>query len=240
MADVRTAAGASLAWRRDFLSGARDILPIVISTVPFAIVYGALAAKEGLTLAESVGMSGLVYAGAAQFVALQLWAHPLPFWTVLLSVFAVNLRHVLYSAALGRKTPHWTPLERYVGFAFLTDPTFALAELKGGAQLNPGYYFGLSLPLYANWIFASAIGAMFGDLIGDPQRLGLDFIVTAYFIHLLAGFRKRPQALPVILVSAASSLGVYLAVGTPWHIGAGAVGGMALAALRVPHPAEPT
>ena len=217
-------------WWTSFLRGARDIAPVMASTVPFAIIYGALAAKQGLSLAESVGMSGLVYAGAAQFVALQLWAHPLPFWAVLLAVLAVNLRHVLYSAALGRKMTHWSSAERSIGFAFLTDPTFALAELKGGARLDAGYYFGLSLPLYGNWVVMSAVGAVFGNWIGDPAIYGLDFIVTAYFIPLVASFRTRNRAWLVIATSAAASLGVYVIAGTPWHIGAGALAGMIVAA----------
>lgn len=219
-----------LAIKADFVQGARDIAPIMISTVPFGIVYGALAAQSGLSLTENVLMSGLTYAGASQFVALEFWAHPLPFWTILFAVLAVNLRHILYSAALGRRMTHWPAAARYAGFAFLTDPTFALAELKGGSRLNAAYYFGLSLPLYVNWVASTALGALFGNLIGDPARFGLDFVVTAYFIYLVAGFRKRPNAIAVILASAAGALLVYLTAGSPWHIGAGAITGMGVAA----------
>ena len=117
-----------------FMQGLRDIAPVMLATVPFGMVFGALATKEGLSLEEGLLMSGLVYAGASQFVALEFWADPLPFWTILLSVLAVNLRHVLYSAALGRKMGHWPPGARYAGFALLVDPTFAIAELKGGRR----------------------------------------------------------------------------------------------------------
>ena len=55
----------------------------MLATVPFGMVYGALAAKDGLTLTENLAMSGLVFAGASQFVALEFWTHPLPFWTIL-------------------------------------------------------------------------------------------------------------------------------------------------------------
>ena len=218
-------------FRSSFAEGVRDIAPVLVSTVPFGIVYGALAAQAGLSLTENVLMSGLTYAGASQFVALELWADPLPFWTILAAVFAVNLRHVLYSAALGRKMTAWSPLTRAAGFAFLTDPTFALAELRGGPRLSAAYYFGLSLPLYVNWVLFTAIGALFGNMIGEPQRFGLDFVVTAYFLYLVASFRKRPNAVPVIAISAAASMAVYLTAGSPWHIGAGAAAGMALAAV---------
>jgi len=216
--------------RSSFAEGVRDIAPLMLSTVPFGIVYGALAAQKGLSLTENVLMSALTYAGAAQFVAVEFWADPLPFWTIFLAVLAVNLRHMLYSAALGRRTAHWPPLTRYAGFAFLTDPTFALAELHGGARLSVAYYFGLSVPLYLNWLASTALGALFGNLIGDPQTFGLDFVVTAYFLYLVVGFRRRPNAVSVILASAAVSLAIYLTAGSPWHIGAGAAAGMIVAA----------
>ena len=217
--------------RAEFLRGARDILPIIAATIPFGLVYGALAVKEGLTFTENVLMSAAVYGGASQFVALEFWAAPLPFWTILLSALAVNLRHVLYSAALGRRMMHWSPLARYAGFAVLTDPTFALAELKGGARLSAPYYFGLGLPLYVNWVATTALGAVLGNLIGDPQAIGLDFVVTAYFIFLVMGFRERPNALPVIGASAAFAILAYVTVGPPWHFVAGAIAGMSVAAL---------
>ena len=145
-------------------------------------------------------------------------------------MLAVNLRHVLYSAAIGRRVQHWPPATRYAAFAFLTDPTFALAETRGGAVLSPAYYFGISLPLYLNWIVTTALGAIFGALIQNYEAYGIDFVVTAYFIFLIVGFRKRPNAMAVILASGAGSLIGHFAFGPPWHFAGGAVAGMATAA----------
>jgi 4-azaleucine resistance transporter AzlC len=215
--------------RAAFMAGFRDILPIIIATIPFGMVFGALAV-EHLSIVETMMMSGAVYGGASQFVAIDLWADPLPFWTILMSALAVNLRHVLYSAALGRGMTHWSPATRYVGFAFMTDPTFALAEAKG-PRLSPAYYFGLSLPLYVNWIATTVAGAALGNLIRNPQAIGLDFVVTAYFMFLIVGYRARPNALPVIAASATAALLAYITIGSPWHFATGALAGMAVAAL---------
>ena len=224
------AASGSARRRHDFLRGVRDIAPIIGATVPFGMVFGALAVNSGLGLGEGVLISAATFAGASQFVALELWAHPLPFWSIFFSVLAVNLRHVLYSAAIGRRVQHWPPATRYAAFAFLTDPTFALAETRGGAVLSPAYYFGISLPLYLNWIVTTALGAIFGALIQNYEAYGIDFVVTAYFIFLIVGFRKRPNAIAVILASGAGSLIGHFAFGPPWHFAGGAVAGMATAA----------
>jgi predicted branched-subunit amino acid permease len=175
-------------------------------------------------------LSALTFAGASQFAALEFWGYPLPFWTILFSVAAVNLRLLLYSAAIGGRMAHWPPLARYAGLGILTDPNFALAELQPG-RLSAAYYFGLSLPIYVNWIVTTAVGFVFGSLIARPETIGLDFVVAAYFIHLVMGFRARPNAGAVIAASALASLLAYLTAGPPWHIAGGALVGMAAAAL---------
>ncbi len=217
--------------RASFMEGVRDILPVMVATTPFGMVFGALAMKQGFSVFETLLMSGSVYGGASQFVALQMWTDPLPFWTILMSALAVNLRHVLYSASLGRRMMHWPATTRYAGFAFLTDPIFALAVSQGGPRLGAGYYFGLGLPLYVNWLVATAIGAILGNFIRRPEAIGLDFVVTAYFLVLILGFRKQPKALPVIAASAAAALAAWLLIGSPWHFAAGATAGMATAAI---------
>jgi 4-azaleucine resistance transporter AzlC len=213
-----------------FTQGIRDIAPIVIATIPFGLIFGALAAKEDMSLTDGVLLSALTYAGASQFVALEFWSDPLPFWTILFSVAAVNLRLLLYSAALGGRIAHWPALTRYAGLGLLTDPIFALAELQPG-RLSAAYYFGIAVPLYLNWIATTAIGFIFGSLIAHPEMIGLDFVVAAYFIHLVMSFRTRPHAGAVIAASAMASLAAYLTVGSPWHFAGGALVGMAVAAL---------
>ena len=138
--------------------------------------------------------------------------------------------HRTYSASMARKIGHWTPGQRYAGFALLVDPTFALAELRGGERLSAGYYFGIAVPLYINWVAMTAVGALFGSLIRNPEAIGLDFVVPAYFIFLIVGFRKRPNAVPVILASAAGSVAAFLSAGPPWHYAGGALAGIAVAA----------
>ena len=224
--------------RAEVWRGVRDIFPITLATTPIGVIFGAVAAQQGMSFVESTALSGVVYAGASQFVALQSWADPLPVWTLLFSVLVVNLRHVLYSAGFGRKTRHWPAVQRYVGFGLLVDPTYALAELDPGPRLSMPYFFGMAVPLYVYWIVATAIGYLAGNFVGDPQHFGLDFIATAFFIVLVAGFRKRPNSLPVILVSALVAVATYLTLGTPWHFATGAIAGIAVAAV-LPRPQAP-
>jgi len=217
--------------RANILLGLRDATPVLVPNLIFGMMFGAIAASEGMPFSRVVAMSAVFYAGASQFVALELWGTPLPFWTIVLAVLAVNFRHILYSAALGRRMRHWPLPGRLVAFAGLTDPAFALAEYRGGPRLSAAYYVAVVVPLYLSWVGATVVGAAAGPVIGDPARYGLDFVLTAYFIFLVTRFRTRPNALWVIAASAATALPVWYLFGSPWHIGAGAFGGIATAVL---------
>ena len=230
---MNKAAGTSetaMAPRQLIWLALRDIAPVLLAALPFGVVIGALAAKKGLPFDQIMLMSGLIFAGASQFVALELWGMPPPFWLVVFSVLAVNFRHILYSAALGRKMLHWPAAGRYAGFALMVDPVYVLGELRGGARLSGVYYAAIAIPLYVGWMIATALGALFGRLIEDPKDFGLDFVLAAYFIYLVAQFRERANAAPIILVSAVLALIAFLTIGPPWHIASGAFGGIVVAA----------
>ena len=230
MAETTLTSEPSMAPRQLILLALRDIAPVMLAALPFGVVIGALAAKKGLPFDQIMLMSGLIFAGASQFVALELWGVPPPFWLIVFSVLAVNFRHILYSAALGRKMRHWTPVGRYGGFALMVDPVYVLGELRGGARLSGVYYAAIAVPLYFGWLIATALGALFGRLIEDPKDFGLDFVLAAYFIYLVAQFRERPNAVPIILASAVLAIAAFLTIGPPWHIASGAFAGIAVAA----------
>ena len=225
--------------KRQFLDGARLGVPVVVASAPFAILFGALAVDNGLTVAETTLMSATIYGGASQMVGIELFGHHIAPWLVALSIFAVNFRHVLYSAAVGRRIGHWSFLQKAIGFFFLVDPQYAEAERKGerGEAIGFVWYMGMAIPIYVFWVAESALGAAFGRLLPDTHALGIDFLLPIYFLGLVMGFRKRPLWLPVVLASAAASVVAYHLVGSPWHVSLGALAGIAVAAA-VPPSAE--
>ena len=208
----------------------------MVATAPFGLLFGAVAAEKGLSTIELVTMSAFIFAGASQFVALDLWGYPMAYGSIILSVFAVNFRHVLYSASLGRKMQNFSGWQKAAAFALMVDPQWAAAEEraethkeKGG--LRPAFYFALAIPLYIWWVFNTWMGSIFGSLISNPEALGFDLILPIYFLGLTMGFRKRDNWLPVVLVSGVASIIVYLTLGSPWHISLGGLAGIAVAAM---------
>ncbi|PZQ10867.1 MAG: branched-chain amino acid ABC transporter permease [Ancylobacter novellus] len=226
---------------RPVLRGLRDSLPVVAAMLPFGALFGALAVSNGLTPLEAVLMSATVLGGASQMVGIELFgqkAHPA---LIVLAIFAVNFRHVLYSAAIGRHIAHWPRLRQAAAFFLLTDPVFAEGErqAQAGLPIEPGWYFGMGLSLWACWTAQTALGAAFGGFIKDPHALGLDFLLPIYFLGLVMGFRTRSLWAPVVLVSAAASMLAYRYVGSPWHVSIGGLAGVALAALLPPRKEPP-
>src|SRR6476620_8480022 len=168
----------SSARRRDFVAGARASLPIIVAVLPFGLLFGALAVDNGLTVLEAMLMSGAVFGGASQMVGIELFGKSVAPWLIVLSIFAVNFRHVLYSAAFGRRIARWPLFERALGFFLLTDPQFAEAErrIEHGQPLSFAWYIGLGAPIWLAWVAETGLAAHFGKFVADPKVLGLDFL----------------------------------------------------------------
>ena len=182
-------------------------------------------------------MSAIVFGGASQMVGIELFGQHIEPWLIVFSIFAVNFRHVLYSAALGRHLSYWSPLTKLVSFFFLVDPVFAESErrVQSRRTVSIAWYAGISLPMYCSWTILSWMGARFGSqVIPDPHAIGLDFLLPIYFLGLVMGFRGRPRWLPIVAISAVASIIAYRFVGSPWHVSLGALAGIFLAATLPP------
>ena len=121
---------------REFLTGVRDTFPLIVGAIPFGIIFGTLSIAAGLSVAATLAMSAIVFAGSAQFIAVGLVAAGSGWPIIVLTTFVVNLRHALYSATLApfvSKLPHrWQ-----IPLAFwLTDETFAVV-VDRCIRLNP-------------------------------------------------------------------------------------------------------
>jgi predicted branched-subunit amino acid permease len=225
----------------EFISGMKRSVPVLLSAAPFGALFGAVAVDNGFTVFEAVLMSATVFAGASQMVGIELFGQNVAPWLVVLSIFAVNFRHVLYSAAIGKHFAFGAEWKRLFAFFLMTDPQFAESDaiVRSGRKLSFAWYMGMGLPLLAAWPVLAWLGATFGKLIENPQALGLDIVLAVYFFGMLLATRSRPLFLPVVAVSAAASILAFFTVGSPWHVSAGAFAGVFVAAmLASPKPAE--
>ncbi len=225
---------------KELSAGAFAILPIVIAAFPIGLLFGALAAGKGLSPLEVGLMSGMVFAGGAQFVALDIWQSPISISALTFSALLVNLRHMLMSASLGPKLTHFSPTQKILGFFFLTDEAWALAEHRAlKCALTPLWCAGVALPLYFSWVISSALGAAIGSSLGDPGRFGLDFAFTAVFIALVMGFWKGPRTGAILAASGGAAVLTHMFIPGAWYIAAGALAGVFVAAYQAGDTSNP-
>ncbi|HWL91477.1 MAG TPA: branched-chain amino acid permease, partial [Actinomycetota bacterium] len=71
---------------------------------------------------------------------------------------------------------------------------------------DPKIIVGAGLVLYSAWVAGTTLGVIFGDLIGDPARLGLDAAFPALFLALLMPNLDRPQARVAAVLGAVIAL----------------------------------
>jgi branched chain amino acid efflux pump len=203
-----------------FWTGFKDGSPFILVVIPFALLFGVIATEAGLNLVETMSMTVLVIAGAAQFTAITLLQEQAPTFIVLLTALAVNLRMAMYSAAL---VPHLGrapgPLRVLMAY-FMVDQVFAVAVRKYEEtplmSLNQkiAYYFGSLAPVIPLWYLFSYIGAVAGAAI--PPQYSLDFAIPICFIAMTAPMMRSLPHFLAALVSVTATLAL---IWVPFNLG---------------------
>jgi len=231
--DGSTEATRKAAWRSEAAAALRAVVPAVASMVPFALLIGFLARQNGLSTVEAMLMSGMVFAGSAQFVALDLWSWPVPVASLTLTTFIINARHILMGAAVMPHMTGWRARHAYPALFFLADEIWALSMARaGGSGLRLSYYAALAAPFYVTWITMTTLGHLMGAAIRDPARYGFDFAFTAIFLVILCALWRGRTTLRPWIASAATAVAVWYLVAGPWYILAGGIAGAVVGALQ--------
>ncbi|PKR90039.1 branched-chain amino acid ABC transporter permease [Pleomorphomonas diazotrophica] len=222
----------------DFRAGLVAVFPTVAAAVPFALILGQQATAKGLTPAEMLAMSSIVFAGSSQLIAVGLWSTPAPVAALALMAFLVNLRHALMGASLSGKIAHFGRL-RWVAAFLLTDEAWALSERRAlDRPISRTFYFTVALTLFVCWQIASVLGTVFGAYLEHPETYGLDFTFPAIFIALALGFWKSVRRTgPVLVASAVVAVAVHAVVPGAWYVIAGAIAGITAAVVTAPREA---
>ena len=177
-----------------------------LAYVPIAMLWGTLAAAKGFSPLEALFMSVFVYAGASQFVAIEMWRVPIPIVLLVFTIFIINLRHVLYAASISRHMDMIPKRLQPFLIYILTDEAWALAERRALSQpLTLGYYLGVAGPLWPTWFISSGIGAYIGTIMPDPALIGLDFALVIMIAPVRGPFQNPARIAMNIAANAKSS-----------------------------------
>lgn len=202
--------------------------------MPFALVgfvlslsFAVLARQAGFSVAQAIVTSVIVFAGSAQFAMLSVVAGGGGVPAALTAAGLMNSRFLAMGIALAPSLPGG-PVKRAAQGQTVVDASWALAN-RGDGTFDRWLLFGTTAPQYLTWTLGSAVGAVFGDALGDPDRLGLDAIYPTFFLALLiAEMRDRttrwvavsggllalvlvpvaPPGIPVLAASAVALVGL--------------------------------
>ena len=204
----------------EFWQGIYDSLPIVLGVIPFGITYGVVGLAVGLTAGETLLMSLVVFAGAAQFISTTMIGLGVAdFSLIVFTTLLINLRHLLMGASL---SPYVTklPLARQAILAFaMADESYAVTmdrvQKRGYSE---SYQFGTNTAMYTTWALATMTGIAVGKFIPDPLAWGLDFAMPATFLAMLIPRLKSRVSIIVCLVAAVIAVVCALYLPGKWYI----------------------
>lgn len=220
-----------------FAAGLLASVPVALGYFPIAFSFGVAATRAGLTEVEAIMLSVVIYAGAAQFLALALVTGGAPVLVAAFALVAMNLRHLMYGPALleraGKEARRrWS----WIWAWGLTDEVFgaAIGAMARGQRFNERFIFALGLAAYAAWIGGTAAGAAAGGgALEDWPAIeaGLGFMLTALFLALLLSILSGRQ-IPVVIGAALATVAVSLMIGPTAGVLAGMLAGAAVGVMN--------
>lgn len=213
--------------RTAFIDGLQAMAPLLLAIVPFGLVLGVTAAGSVLGSGLGIATSSIIFAGAAQLVTVQLFDDGAAAVIVVITALVVNIRHLMYSAALAPHFQEFPKRSRLLLPYLLTDQAFALSILQFEKNDDPTYrrwfFFGVGVGLWGPWQLATIAGVVAGAQI--PESLGLEFAIPLVFLVLLIPVIQTRPGLAAALVGGVIAV---VADGAPFHLGLviGAVAGV--------------
>lgn len=172
-----------------FKSGFVDLLPAMVATAVWGFVTGVAMIKSGLTAFEASAMTLLVYAGSAQLTALPLIESHAPLWLIFVAGFVVNIRFIIFGAALQPFFRYLSLPKRFLLGFMTTDMAFVLFMSRYGdssernSREHLWYTLGVVIPGWISWQFSSLLGVYMGAYV--PTSWSLDFAAILALMAVL-------------------------------------------------------
>ena len=175
------------------VSGVIDILPMLLGTAPFGVIFGAYALEMNLGFEGTQGFSIFIFAGSSQFVGASLYGQGTSLIVLAVTTFFINLRHLLYGASLGPRLLNVSPIERLMMSFFLTDESFAIVSRF--TRVKARYYWGAALAMYVNWQIWTLIGFTLGSYLKGISSMNLGFVMVPAFLAIIVPQIKNKNSL---------------------------------------------
>lgn len=188
---------------RGFINGVRTGAPIAAGYIPSAVACGILANSAGLLPSEGLFMSFIVFAGASQFVALNLIMTGAAFPEIILATAVLNARHVMFSSSIARRLPPGVsaPQKAWIGFE-ITDESFSVAMAQKERYFAPEFLMGLNIVGHVTWVAGTFMGFLGAAALPQAVQKSMGIAIYALFIGLLAPIARKSRVGLTVAASA--------------------------------------
>ena len=191
--------------------GFRAALPLAPGPVLFGLSFGVFAETAGLNAVAAIVMSATTFAGSAQFAATTVIHDGGSAAAAVLAAVLLNARYIGMSISVASIFPGSRP-RRLVESQLIVDESWALSGRSGRFQWP--ILVGAGLLFYVLWVSSTAVGAVVGSTLADPESLGLDAAFAALFLGLAAPYIRGRRAVTASLLAAVITL-VLLPIAPP-------------------------
>jgi 4-azaleucine resistance transporter AzlC len=168
---------------RGYREGARAVLPLAVAVGAFGIAFGAVSAAGGFSGTAAVVMSITTFAGSAQFAAVSVLSGGGATATAIIAALLLNARYL----PIGITVAPWLEggfWSRLLHAHLMVDESWAIAA-EGEGRWNQRVLLAAGAGIWLAWVSGTILGVVFGNVIGDPSRLGFDAAFPALFLLLL-------------------------------------------------------
>lgn len=170
-----------------FKEGVIACIPTILGYFGIGVAAGILGKNAGLSVFSIVLMAGIIYGGSSQFIIIGMLMTNSPISAIIFTTFLVNARHFLMSLSVSEYFRDFS-MGKSIGIgSLLTDESYGvlMTQIMTGKQVSFNWINGLNITAYVVWIVSNFLGALLGNLIPNPEQLGLDFALVAMFIGLV-------------------------------------------------------
>lgn len=183
----------------------RDGLGVGLATGLYGLSFGAIAVTSGFTVLQACVLSLVMFTGASQFALVGVVAGGASVWSGALTAWLLGSRNTLYGMALAPKLALRRP-QRLLASHLVIDESSAMALHRDSTAAARVGFWSTGWSVFVFWNLATLLGALAGEVIGDPRTYGLDAVVGAAFLALLAPRLGSGRARTAALLAAAVAL----------------------------------
>jgi 4-azaleucine resistance transporter AzlC len=231
--------------KTEFLEGLKVGVPVAVGYIPIAVAFGLLARSFAIPNQITILMSLLIFAGASQFIGINLLVLGASYSEIVITTFILNLRHFLMTAALSQRIEAEASKKWRALLAFgVTDETFTVAVLRSDKKLSKFFILGLNTIAYFSWNVGTWIGLFLAPSLPEVLKASMGIALYAMFIGLLVpNIRKSKTVLVISCMAIAinsllSWLPIFAGVSNGWGIIVATVMSAAIGACIYPEGGE--